>query len=114
MTTDIYKSEGVIESMIAAYTGSEDTDEARADVVAQLAEELGKSVPSVRAVLVKQGVYKAKVRTTKEGTTIVKKFELVDKISVFLATPLTESEAESLEKPTKTTLKKILAALEDK
>jgi len=111
-TTDVYKDEAVIAEMIEAYTSAPDSDEARATVVSALAETLGKSVPSVRAVLVRQGVYKAKTRATKDGSVIVKKSELVDKISAAMAVALTESEAESLEKATKTTLKKILAAVE--
>jgi len=111
MDKDIYKDTDTIALMIEDYTNAPDNDEARAAVVAELAEQLDKTVASIRGVLVKQGVYKAKVRTTKNGATIVKKFELVTDISALMLVELTESEAESLEKSTKTTLKKILATL---
>lgn len=74
-----------------------------------IAVALGKSVRSVIAKLSREGVYKAKERTTKNGEAIVKKDELATKMQDVFG--LTEAEAESLTKANKTALLKILAAV---
>lgn len=84
------------------------TDEERALLVSVLAEELGSSEQSVRAKLVYEKVYIAKKRCTKDGGPVISKAKLVDQIMEEMGLDLSESEACSLEKATKTTLKKIL------
>lgn len=71
-----------------------------------IAVALGKSVRSVIAKLSREGVYKAKERTTKNGGAIVKKDTLVNAMQIMFG--LTEAEADSLTKANKTALQKIL------
>ena len=75
-----------------------------------LATTLGKSVRSIVAKLSREGVYKAKERTTKAGEPIVKKDALATKLMELVG--LTDAEAESLSKANKTALMKIIAAIE--
>jgi response regulator RpfG family c-di-GMP phosphodiesterase len=77
--------------------------------VETIAQSLGKSVRSVVAKLSREGVYKAKVRTTKTGEPVQKKDETADAIGAVLK--MTESEIESLTKANKTALVKIWTAL---
>lgn len=105
--TDVYEDRAVVDKMVERYTAV-DTDEARAKVVAELSDELGKTVQSIRSKLVREQVYIAKVRTSKDGSEVITKSVLVDMIAEKLGVEFTESEAMSLEKATKTTLKKIL------
>ena len=107
---DVYEDEAVVADMVKRYTEAEDSDEARAEVVAQLAEELGKGVRSVIAKLVRENVYIAKTRKTKTGEPVRTKAQLVDDLMDMLEVELTESEASSLEKATKTALKKLITA----
>lgn len=85
-------------SMVADYQAGESVE--------VIASALGKSVRSVIAKLSREGVYKAKERTTKTGEAIVKKDMLVDAMQVMFG--LTEAEADSLTKANKTALQKIL------
>lgn len=113
---DVYKDESVVADMVERYTavvGDNFTDEDRANVVAKLAEELGKPKASVRAKLVREGVYVAKTNKTKTGAPIVSKAKMVDNIASTLGVTFTDGEGTSLEKATKTTLKKIFEAIED-
>lgn len=71
-----------------------------------IANKLGKSVRSVIAKLSREGVYQAKVRTTKTGDAIVKKDTVVDALQMHFK--LTDAEADSLTKANKTALIKIL------
>lgn len=111
---DVYEDKAVVADMVERYTSAEDTDEARAAVVTELANELGKSKASVRSKLVRENVYVAKVRAPKGGK-VEKKGEIVDRIVAELAasfaTTVSEGEAESLEKANKTVLRKIESAL---
>ena len=74
-----------------------------------LAADMGKSVRSIIAKLSREGVYKAKVYTTKQGDTVVKKDAHADAIGSILN--LSESETESLTKANKSVLRKIFEAL---
>jgi hypothetical protein len=74
--------------------------------VEAIAAGLGKSVRSVIAKLSREGVYQAKVRTTKTGDAIVKKDVVVDALQMHFG--LTDAEADSLTKANKTALVKIL------
>ena len=101
-------SEIEVKEMVSAYKGAE-TDEARKAVVESFAEKLGKTTNSVRAKLSREGVYKKPEKKTKSGTVIIRKSELVEKISAKLG--VSSEIMESLEKATKTALENILKGL---
>lgn len=109
-TVDVYDDEAVVANMKARYQAAE-SDAERAEVVSELAEELGKSEQSVRGKLVREKVYIAKTRADKVGREIVRKGELVDRIASAIGVEFTDGEAMSLEKATKSTLRKILDAV---
>lgn len=102
---DVYADENVVAEMVSTYEAAE-SDEARAEAVASLAEKFGKTVQSVRAKLVREGVYKAKARTTKTGEPVISKEKLVQEIEAELG--LVAGDLESLEKATKRVLKLVL------
>lgn len=74
--------------------------------VEQLAQDLGKSVRSVVAKLSREGVYKAKTRSSSVRVT---KAELVEEISRLCNT--TSDRFESLEKATQDVLSELVVAL---
>lgn len=101
-------TEDQVSKMVAEYTAAT-TDEARAEVVDSLSLELGKTVASVRSKLVREGVYVRKERKTKSGDPVVSKADLVTQIADAMQE---DAEViESLEKATKVTLQKVLAAV---
>ena len=59
------------------------TEAERSDAMDTLAEMFGKTVASVRSKLSHEGVYIAKVKAEKSGTTRVLKSDKVDEISAF-------------------------------
>lgn len=75
----------------------------------KIAEMVGKTTKSVIAKLTKEGVYKAKTYTSKNGEKPVSKDTHADAIGKVLL--LTEAEIESLTKANKTALVKIFTAL---
>ena len=77
--------------------------------VEKIAETLGKTVRSVVAKLSREGVYKKKEYTTKNGERPVKKDAHADAIGAILM--LSEGEVDSLTKANKTALEKIFKAL---
>ena len=77
--------------------------------VEQIAQNLGKSARSIVAKLSREGVYKAKVRTTKTGEAVVKKDAHADAIGAILKMP--ENDIESLTKANKNALRVIFEAL---
>lgn len=92
----------------------EQTEKMKADYAAgvsveAIAAELGKGVRSIIAKLSREGVYKAKEYTTKNGEKPVKKDAHADAIGKVLG--LSEGEIESLTKANKTALVKIFSAL---
>lgn len=103
----VYTAE-VVERMTEAYRAAE-SDEARATVVAAFAEELGVTLPSVRAKLVSLGVYVAKTRTTKNGESVETKANIVADIAKAMG--VAEEVLESLEKATKPVLKRVRDAI---
>lgn len=109
MSKEVVYTEEVVNDLVEAYT-KQDTDEARAAVVAEWAEQLGVSEASVRAKLVAENVYIAKTRTTKNGEPVETKAKIVGDIASMLG--VNEERIESLEKATKPTLKMIREALE--
>jgi hypothetical protein len=74
----------------------------------QIAKDFGKAERSVISKLSNMGIYIVPKRTTKAGTPIVKKSELVNSIGALL-----EVEVPSLEKSNKQDLVKLLAAVEE-
>jgi hypothetical protein len=105
---DVYEDEQVVAEMVALYTEAE-TDEERAEVVRNLADKYNKTVPSVRAKLVREGVYKAKERKTKTGEPVISKEHLVQEIEKAMG--LEVGDLESLEKATKRVLKLVYDAV---
>jgi len=77
--------------------------------VEAIAETLGKTVRSVVAKLSREGVYRKKEYTTKNGERPVKKDTTAEKIGEVVG--LSEGEVDSLTKANKTALEKILAKL---
>jgi predicted transcriptional regulator len=97
------------ELMVGMYVGVRDESEARrAEVVAEIAEMLGKNERSVRAKLSREGVYVAKAVVSKvtKGEP-AKKLELAEQIATFVA----KVNPETLAKAGKTDLVAILAAV---
>lgn len=77
-----------------------------AETVSAFAEKLGKTTRSIVAKLSREGVYKKKEYVGKTGEKPVKKDELADKLAALAG--LTEAEATSLEKASKTALQKLI------
>ena len=84
--------------MVERYEGAED-DLTRAAVVEQLAQDLGKTVRSIRAKLVREGVYKKKTYTTKTGGKAETKDQIVEDIAEILQ--VSSERLGGLEKATK-------------
>lgn len=108
MTKETIYTDEVVARMVETYEAAE-SDEARASVVADMADELNVKVQSVRAKLVNLGVYKAKQRTSKTGEPIESKASIVADIATRLS--VDEERLESLEKATKPVLKLLRDAL---
>jgi hypothetical protein len=85
------------------------TDYQNGITVETIAQNLGKSARSIVAKLSREGVYKAKVRTTKTGELVVKKDAHADAIGAILRLP--ENDIESLTKANKSALRAIFEAL---
>ena len=85
-----------------------DLEENRDKQVEALAIELNRTVPSVRAKLVKEGVYVSKAKV-EAGKASIRKSALVAAIAAKLETD--EDVMGSLEKATKNALQRVLAAL---
>ncbi len=80
---------------------------ASGETVANLAVAFNKSTRSIIAKLSREGVYKAKEKTTKTGEPIATKLEIAEKICDFANLPF--DRAESLAKTDKQTLLGIVA-----
>ena len=79
------------------------------EAVEALAERFQKSVRSIVAKLSREGVYKKKEYTTKNGEKVVKKDAHADAIGAILK--LAENDIESLTKANKSALRAIFEAL---
>ena len=90
--------------LIADYTANPSKD-----TVAALATAFGKTTKSVVAKLVREGVYKKAEKVAKDGTPVVHKNELVQKIADEIG--VTSDKLDGLESAPKNALKLILAAL---
>ena len=88
-------------AIVAAYQAGE--------TVEALAEQFQKSVRSIVAKLSREGVYKKKEYTTKNGEKVVKKDAHADAIGAILGLP--ENDVESLTKCNKAALRAIFEAL---
>lgn len=96
--------------LLSVYDPAAEKD-VRDAVVQDMAEKFGKSVKSVIAKLSREGVYKKAERVRKDGTAVVKKEDLATKIGELVG--LSEGEADSLAKATRSGLVKILDALQE-
>ena len=81
--------------IVAAYEAAEGYD-ARAEVIANMAEKFGKSLASVRQKLTREGVYQKKEYATKAGGKPESKAAIVSDIADSLG--VTDEQAGSLEK----------------
>lgn len=104
MTKSVYTPE-VTQSLVAEYSAAESV-EARQEVVERFAETLEVKPASVRAKLVREGVYQ---KVERERKSVATKSELVAKVAEALGAP--EEALESLEKATKGALTRVLAGL---
>ena len=94
----------MVDAMVADYQ-----DNPTKDTVAKLAAEFNKSTRSIVAKLVREGVYKAQPRTTKTGTPVVRKSEIVAEIEVAVGAI---EGFPSLEKASKADLQNLLALIQ--
>ena len=95
-----YTAEQTVEIVTAYQSG---------ETVEALAERFQKSVRSIVAKLSREGVYKKKEYTTKNGEKVVKKDAHADAIGAILK--LAENDIESLTKANKSALRAIFEAL---
>lgn len=99
----------IVEKMTTAYVAGRESGESNKVLVANIALEIGKSPASVRAKLAAEGVYE-KEEAAKSASSRTKKADIVAAI-VAKGVPLSEAEAEGLEKATASALNKVLARL---
>lgn len=92
--------------LVETYTAADSAD-ARDAIVAEMAAEFGKSIKSVIAKLSREGVYVKKVPTRKDGTAVIKKDDVADRIGEILN--LSEPDTASLSKANR----KALIAIRD-
>ena len=102
-------TEATASDMVERYTAC-DSDESRAACVEELSAELGKGVKSIRAKLVREGVYIAKAYVAKTGEKVERKGDIVQGIAALLG--CTEAQLGGLEKATKPALELIRAAFQ--
>ena len=79
------------------------------ETVDMLAVEFGKSVRSIVAKLSREGVYQKAAPVTKTGEPVTRKDDLADRLAAICG--LTEAEADSLTKASKSALQKVLARI---
>lgn len=91
-------------TMLTAYL-----DNPTRETVNALAVEFGKSVRSIVAKLSREGVYQKADPVSKTGEPVTRKDDLADRLAV--ACGLTEAEADSLTKASKSALFKVLARI---
>lgn len=101
-------TEEQVRELVAAYVAAED-DASRLAVVIDYAELYGKTVASIRAKLVREGVYVAKEYKTKKGGKPQSKEDMVTLIAA--AMNVASDRLVGLEKANKNTLSLILDAL---
>jgi len=97
-----------VADMVRVYTSATDDTE-RANAVNALADLYGKTPASIRAKLVREGVYIAKEYKTKKGGKPISKEQLVSLIAREVGS--TVEQVESLAKATKPALARVLKTL---
>ena len=95
MTDQPNYTDAMVDELVAAYQ-----DAPTRATVDEFAEKFNKPARSIIAKLVREGVYKAVARATKQGTPVVRKSELVAQIQAALGT----NQLESLVKASKADL----------
>jgi hypothetical protein len=109
-TVEVYEDEAIVADMVERYTAATNDAERKA-VVEELADELGKSVPSVRQKLVREGVY-IKAKASTKGAAGPNKNTLVDELVALTHVAFSPEEADSLVKANKGALTKLVAFVE--
>ena len=102
-----YTAEQTVE-MVSAYVANPTKE-----TVELFAAKFSKSVASIRAKLVKEGVYKKAEYVAKNGETPIDKENLVDQIALFIPEVSDEANLSSLAKANKKVLKAILKTVSD-
>ena len=97
-------TDAMVSELVAAYE-----DAPTRATVDEFADKFNKPARSIIAKLVREGVYKAVARATKQGTTVVRKSDLVSQIEDSLGTQL---ELATLVKASKNDLHTLLAIIE--
>lgn len=110
MAKSIY-TDAVSSSLVSAYQ-AEKTYDARYTVVQKFADELGVSVKSVIAHLVRKNCYVKKEVAKKERLTSTKKADLVSQIGELLVTESKPNDLVSLEKCNVAILELVLKSLQ--
>ena len=96
-------TDAMVEELVAAYE-----DNPSRDTVDEFAQRFNKPTRSIIAKLVREGVYKAVARATKQGTPVVRKAELVAQIQESLGT----TKLDTLAKASKADLQTLVALVE--
>ena len=102
-------TESMAAELSAAYAAA-DTEEKREAVISHFAGKFAKNVKSIRAKLVREGVYVKKAYKTKAGVTPERKAAIVQDIATALGA--SEDVIGSLEKATKKALELVRGALQ--
>ena len=97
-------TDAMVSELVAAYE-----DAPTRATVDEFADKFNKPARSIIAKLVREGVYKAVARATKQGTPVVRKSDLVSQIETALGTQL---ELPTLAKASKNDLQTLLAIVE--
>lgn len=95
--------------LVAAYGKTESYEDGMA-VIKEFADDFGKSIPSIRQKLVREGVYRKKEYATKQGGKPESKADLVTRIAGAIG--MAVENADSLEKANKTVLQALASKLE--
>ena len=96
-------TDAMVEELVAAYE-----DNPSRDTVDEFAQRFNKPARSIIAKLVREGVYQAVARATKQGTPVVRKAELVAQIQESLGT----TKLDTLAKASKADLQTLVALVE--
>jgi len=102
-----YSAEQTVE-LVSAYV-----ENPTKETVELFAGKFNKSVASIRAKLVKEGVYKKAEYVSKAGETPVNKENLVDQIAMYIPDVSDEANLSSLAKANKKVLKAILKTVSE-
>ncbi|RLA25665.1 MAG: hypothetical protein DRQ63_09355 [Gammaproteobacteria bacterium] len=95
--------------LVAGYSDC-DSDETRKETVSNFAVKFGKNEKSIRAKLVREGVYQKPAYVSKAGAKVERKSDIVQGIAAALG--VTEAQLGGLEKATKPALELSRAAFQ--